>query len=355
MSREYCIYCMNPVEEGTSCPVCGLKKGVYVGDPHQLPPGTVLADRYLIGRVLGGGGFGITYLGYDTRLELKVAVKEYFPTDSAYRIASESLKVSSYAGNASDRYEEGKLKFIREAHAMARMEKQHAIVTVRDYFEENNTIYIVMEYVEGVTLRDLAAQMGGKIAVTELLDILEPLFGELGIMHEQKLIHRDISPDNLMLEKGKIRLIDFGCAREAATGTETLTISLKNGFAPIEQYQHKGQGPWTDVYALSATIYFCLTGVVPPQSIDRLYRDELIPPRELKVKLSAGQERALLYGMGIRPRRRFQSMQELHAALYEGFFEEPKPELSDGGSKGLEKIPKYLQRLGKSHSQSFRS
>lgn len=146
--------------------------------------------------------------------------------------------------------------------------------------------------------------------------MLEPLFGELDAMHEQRLIHRDISPDNLMLENGRIRLLDFGCAREAGSITETMTISLKSGFAPIEQYQHKGQGPWTDVYALSATIYYCLTGKVPEHSIDRICKDELIPPGRLGVELGADQEQALLYGMGIRPRRRFQSMKALHDALY---------------------------------------
>lgn len=316
LEKERCVYCMSPISENGICSVCGLNCGDYVPEEHHLPPGTVLAGRYLVGKALGGGGFGITYLGYDQRLDRKVAIKEYFPTDNAFRLSKLSLEVSCYTGNASHRFEERKIKFIREARTMARLEKLHAVVGVRDFFEQHNTAYIIMEYIEGTTLRELTAQKGGHIPVGELFPLLEPLFGELDEMHSQSLIHRDISPENLMLERGQIRLLDFGCAREAGTITETMTIALKSGFAPIEQYQHKGQGPWTDVYALSATIYYCLTGKVPEHSIDRICKDELILPRRLGVEIGVEQEQALLYGMGIRPRRRFQSVRDLHDALY---------------------------------------
>ena len=199
---------------------------------------------------------------------------------------------------------------------MAKMDKRPEIVSVRDFFEENETAYIVMEYVDGTNFKTWVNQRGGGIPPEELLPILEPLFGALSAMHAQGLIHRDISPDNLMLEQGAVRLLDFGCAREATSGTTTMTIALKHGYAPIEQYQYRGQGPWTDVYSLCATIYFCLTGKTPPQAIDRMCEDELIPPRQLGVNITEEQEQALLFGMGIRPRRRFQSVDELHAALY---------------------------------------
>ncbi len=316
--KEYCPYCMNPVQPGEACPACGLTAGAYTPSPHHLPPGTVLRERYLIGRVLGEGGFGITYLGCDLRLELKVAIKEYFPTDRANRVSAASCSVSSYAGAAGSGYEAGKERFLQEARRMARMDKQPVIVSVRDFFEENNTAYIVMEYVEGTTFKDLVAQKGGRIPAGELLHCIEPLFSALGAMHALGLIHRDISPENLMLEHGEVRLLDFGCAREDAGGEATMTIALKHGYAPVEQYQNKGQGPWSDVYALSATIYYCLTGRKPPQSMDRLVEDELVLPRKLGVELTERQERALLHGMEVRPRRRFQTVEELHAALYEG-------------------------------------
>lgn len=320
---------MAPVKEGEPCTACGLTSGTYTPSPHHLPPGTILVDRYLVGRVLGEGGFGITYIGCDLRLELKVAIKEYFPSDKVTRHAQASLEVSNYTGALAGNYEQGKEKYLQEARTMARMNKQAEIVSVRDFFEANNTAYIVMEYVEGTTFKELVAQKGGRIPAGEFLHMIEPLFSALSEMHEIGLIHRDISPDNLMLENGSVRLLDFGCARESSHGTETMTIALKHGYAPIEQYQHKGQGPWTDVYGLCATMYYCLTGKVPQQSLDRLCEDELILPRKLGVDLTENQERALLFGMGIRPRRRYQSMQELYAALYTGV---PAPKIEIGQS-----------------------
>lgn len=314
--KNYCPYCMTPVSENESCPVCGLTAGTYIPSPHHLPPGTVLMDRYLVGRVLGEGGFGITYIGCDLRLELKVAIKEYYPVDRATRNASASLEVTNFIGPSAKSYERGKHKFLSEAQVMARLDKQHVIVSVRDFFEINNTAYIVMEYIEGITFHELVEKKGGRIPPEELFPMIEPLFHALSIIHENGLIHRDISPDNLMLENGRIRLLDFGCAREAARGTETMTIALKHGYAPIEQYQQKGQGPWTDIYALSATIYYCLTGKVPPQALDRITEDELLLPGKLGVNLSSEQEKALLKGMKLQPSRRFSSAEEMWRAIY---------------------------------------
>ena len=300
MEKSFCPYCMSRVIPGESCPQCGLTAGNYVPSPHHLPPGTVLLGRYLVGRALGEGGFGITYIGYDLRLELKVAIKEYYPVDRATRNSAVSLSVTSFVGPSSQSFQRGKEKYLVEARTMAKMDKQQAIVSVRDFFEENNTAYIVMEYIDGTTFCDLVKQRG-RIPPGELFPLLEPLFGDLALMHEHGLIHRDISPDNLMLEHGVVRLLDFGCARESTRGTETLTIALKQGYAPVEQYQQKGQGPWTDIYALCATIYFCLTGKAPPQALDRITADGLVPPSKLGVPIPPGQEAALLKGLRLSP------------------------------------------------------
>lgn len=307
---------MSAVSADGTCPVCGLTAGTYQPAPHHIPPGTILMNRYLFGRVLGEGGFGITYLACDLRLDLKVAIKEFFPTDKATRHAASSLDVTTYTSAVPDGYERSKRKFLTEARTMAKMEKQVEVVGVRDFFELNNTAYIVMEYVDGTTFRDLVNQEGGKIPVETLLKIIEPLFSALSAMHEAGLVHRDISPDNLMLEKGKVRLLDFGCARESATGTNTLTIALKHGYAPIEQYTNHGQGPWTDIYSLGATIYFCLTGKSPARSTDRMLGDKLLLPSKLGIDLSRAQEKALLHAMAVKPHRRFQTMEEFRAALY---------------------------------------
>ena len=314
--HRFCPYCMSPVDKSEYCPICGLTQGAYQPPAHHLPPGTVLNERYLIGRALGDGGFGITYIGCDLRLEAKVAIKEYFPSGKVARDAAVTLEVSRYVSTSAEHYRHELDRFLREARTMARLAKDPAIVTVHDFFEANGTAYIVMEYIDGTTFKELVAQRGGRIPAGELLHIIEPIFFALQSMHEVGLIHRDVSPENIMLEAGRARLLDFGCARDA-TGGETLTISLKHGYAPIEQYQSRGQGPWTDVYALAATIYFCLTGTKPPQAMDRLIDDELVPPRALGAELSRAQERALLHAMATRPHERLQSVGEFYAALYE--------------------------------------
>ncbi len=326
----FCPYCMSHVAPGESCPTCGLTQGAYSPAPHHLPPGIILAKRYLVGRVLGEGGFGITYIGCDLRLEVKVAIKEYFPRDWASRYADSSLTVSTRTGKGDRSYDQGLKKFLYEARVMARMEKHPQVVTVRDFFEANNTAYIVMEYVEGTDFKELVKQHGGSIPTQELLRIIEPLFAGLSAVHEAGLIHRDISPDNLMLERGAVRLLDFGCARESSHGSgnlteETMSIMLKPGYSPLEQYQRSGQGPWTDVYALSAVIYYCLTGRVPPQALDRIMDDDLVPPRQLGVDMTAGQEKALLHGLCTLPRKRYQSVTELYAGLYQPVEPEDPP------------------------------
>lgn len=317
MALSYCPYCMSPIQPGQPCPSCGLTEGTYTPAAHHLPPGTVLGGRYLVGRVLGEGGFGITYIGCDLRLELRVAIKEYYPVDRVSRASARSLSVEKHSGSLGGSFESGRERFIQEARVMARMDRMPQIVGVRDFFQENNTAYIVMEYVDGTTFKELVDQRGGKLPAGELLPMVEPLFSALSAMHALDLIHRDISPDNLMLDKGGVRLLDFGCAREAAQGKNSMTVVLKHGYSPIEQYQHKGgQGPWTDVYSLAATLYYCLTGKTPPQSLDRICDEELIPPRQLGADLTPAQERAILRGMGLRRSQRYATVEEFHAALY---------------------------------------
>lgn len=371
-SRRFCPYCMNPVEEGQPCKICGLTEGSYTPQPHHLPPGTVLRDRYLIGRVLGEGGFGITYIGCDLQLEIRVAIKEYYPNSKVSRIAAYSLEVSRQAGTKPEEVERDLDRFLREARTMAKLVKQPNIVTVTNFFRDNGTAYIVMEYIDGTTFKELAQQRGGRIPAWELLQRIEPLFYALQTMHEAGLIHRDISPDNIMLEDGMVRLLDFGCTREL--NGKTMTVQVKLSYAPYEQYTGKNQGPWTDVYSLACTIYYCLTGKTPPQAYDRIYAqnaeerradfpgrespqaggpfdaafqaDEedwieagrLIPPRALGVDLTASQEAALLRAMNIYPEDRWQSMMEFHAALYEGVVAEPAAP-DDGRDKSEEPSP----------------
>ena len=298
---------------GKICPKCGLTAESYKPASRHLPCGTMLAERYYIGRVIGEGGFGITYMGFDVILERKVAIKEYFPSAWAIRYNEQSLNIVCNT-SSEESYNKGKDRFIQEARAMAKMNKQKEIADVEDFFEKNGTAYIVMEYVDGITLK-ARVQNQGAMLPNELFELMYPIMDTLQVMHDKGLIHRDISPDNLMIEKGSLRLIDFGCARENISGDESMTIMHKQGFSPAEQYQKKGQGPWTDVYALAATIYYCITGKVPPQAIDRLMGDTLIKPTDMGIEISPAQEEALLMGMAVRKQDRFQSVSAFRAAL----------------------------------------
>ena len=253
-----------------SCQNCGRVNDSYTPQSYHLPPSTVLQNRYMLGRVLGEGGFGITYIGRDLRLDMKIAVKEYYPKEQAMRNTSSSTALISYGGNTAHSFERGKKRFLSEARTLAKLIKHKTIVGVSDFFEENNTAYIVMEYIEGTTFHVWTEQWGGRIPAEELFRTVKPLFPALSAVHDLGLIHRDISPDNLMLEHGEVRLLDFGCAKGFSNESSTMTVALKHGFAPLEQYTSQGQGPWTDVYALCATLYYCLTGITPARAIERL-------------------------------------------------------------------------------------
>lgn len=281
---------------------------------HHLAAGTVLNNRYLIGDAIGEGGFGITYIGLDLNLNMKIAVKEFYPYGYANRNHRLTNDVSLIVSNETEDYfTDAKNRFLREAQGIAKFSKEHAIVDVRDYFTENNTAYIVMEYVEGVTLAAYLKD-NGVFQADELIGRMIPLMEALEKMHRAEVIHRDISPENIiMTEDGSFKLMDFGSARYfAGDNKRTMSVILKPGYAPFEQYSADGnQGPWTDVYALCATMYKCITGVTPPDAMTRCQEDTLKAPSELGVSLTKGQEQALMIGMSIYPRERLHSVDDL--------------------------------------------
>ena len=229
---------------------------------HCLRPGTRLIGHYVIYSVIGQGGFGITYMGMDELHQTKVAIKEYFPQGIVTRNVDYGDDVTiTYVGQEAN-YLNGKQHFIDEAHIMLQFDKNQGIVDVIDFFEVNNTAYIVMEYLDGITLKQYLKEKG-RISAEDIQMLMVPLMESLDEIHSQGLIHRDISPDNIMvLSNGDIKLMDFGAARAYTDfGERSLSVVLKPGYAPPEQYQTHGvQGPWTDIYALCATIYKCITG-----------------------------------------------------------------------------------------------
>lgn len=310
---------MQPKEGGGTCPHCGFDAETYEAAPHHLPPETVLNGKYLVGRVLGEGGFGITYLGWDLNLQLKVAIKEYYPNGFVTRGSRDGHSITVLTGQRSEFFRKGMEKFVDEARRLAKFWGLPGIVAVKDYFQENQTAYIVMEFAEGKTLKTVLEEKGGRMEAQAVFGMMRPVMDSLETVHNAGLIHRDISPDNLMTDgKGHVKLIDFGAARDfLSDGEKSLSVMLKPGYSPEEQYRSRGQqGPWTDVYGLCATMYRMITGEVPLESLDRMEEDTLRAPSEMGVSISAAQEAALMKGLAIYKKDRYQSIGELKAALY---------------------------------------
>lgn len=332
--QSYCPWCARPVTLGQSCskaalsdreepdfhrktsvqpcPYCGKLSGSYTPASYQLPAGSQLQSRYVAGRVLGSGGFTITYLGWDTVLERQVVIKEYFPFAFVQRDSSVSLHVirQSLPGQ-SEACDSGLSNFVNAARAWSRFNFDGS-AQVLNFFEENNTAYIIMDYLEG----RLLSETGKYTNLSALLNQMEPIVHSIETVHRAGLLYRDISPDNIMcLEDGSMRLIRTACPQEGASA-HAMTVMLKQGYAPIEQYSQLNQGPWTDVYALCAVIYDCLTGQPPPLAVLRDgSKDPLQPPSQLGAALSPDQEYVLLKGLAVHPQKRWQSVTELWDAL----------------------------------------
>ncbi len=269
--------CESCFEEITSqpCPYCGFDPAVSSADPTILAPGSVLLGKYIVGRVIGKGGFGITYLAYDTTLGKKAAIKEFYPYGIALRTLGNPTVSVSTSENASV-FKTGAEKFYEEAKLVSRFNGNPNIVAVHEFFYENDTVYFSMEYLSGHTLKDHIQKIGTMNA-GQALFIAQNVSNALMVAHSASVLHRDISPDNIMLcDSGEVKLIDFGAARQViAEHSQTFSVILKPGFAPLEQYQKKGkQGAWTDIYSLGATLYYALTGDIPDDPMSRQEEDE---------------------------------------------------------------------------------
>ena len=298
---------------------------------YCLRKGTRLIGRYTIEGVLGQGGFGITYLGMDELHKKKVAIKEFFPQGIVTRNIEYEDTVTVTLVGEKENYDKGKERFLKEAQTMAMFSKDKGIVKALDFFEINNTAYIVMEYLEGVTLKQYLRE-NKRIVAEDLVELLVPLIEALDEIHSQGLIHRDISPDNIMvLPDGRIKLMDFGAARDYTEfGEKSLSIVLKPGYAPPEQYQTHGiQGPWTDIYALCATMYKCITGENPPDAIDRLVDDHLKKISAFGILVLPQIEEAIIKGMSVAAKDRYQNVGDFCEDLYGGYEENSEPEAEE--------------------------
>jgi serine/threonine protein kinase len=314
---KLCMGCMEDDSGEPVCPKCGSAFNLPPKNSLQLKPRTMLRDQYLVGRALGHGGFGITYLAWDVGLEAKLAVKEYMPNGVAGR-ASGDTKVLAYSDQTKPEFDWGLDRFLDEARTLKKFSKYPGIVSVDTIFRDNGTAYLVMEYLDGWTFEDFVKRRGGKIAWETALRIMLPVLDALAAVHAEGILHRDISPDNIYLTRaGKVKLIDFGAARNAlGQKSRNLSIILKEGYAPEEQYRASGiQGPWTDVYATAATLYHAVTGKIPQPALDRQAEDKVQSPSALGVEVDRRGEAALMKALSVRAGDRFQSMEDFKTAL----------------------------------------
>ena len=337
---QRCLSCMQMIDGG-DCPHCGYP-GKVMNESHQLAVGTMLRKRYQIGRCLGQGGFGITYLGWDTLMRKTVAVKEFYPSGAVYRRTAVSAQVECATDAMIPHFEYSRERFLREASALVDFRDIPEVVDILDFIEENNTAYIVMEYVRGVDLAKYIRMKGGRLSVEETFRILKPVMEALAKVHKGGIVHRDISPDNIILDPmGGAKLLDFGAVRavedpdvEKGLNKSTEAI-LKQGFAPIEQYNTRGSlGPWTDEYAMCATIWYCLTGKVPEEASIRL-GEGIDPDWSTIPGLPEHQQRALEKGFRCRAKDRYKSIEELLGDL----FPEAVKEISISIPEPVKEIP----------------
>ncbi len=267
--------------------------------------------------MIGRGGFGITYLARDTELEENVVIKEYFPSGHASR-----LEEGEVFSEESALFEKGKMRFLDEARILADVFEVDGVVKILSFFEENGTAYMVMEFVKGVTLRTYLERGGEEISFRDALEKLLPVMTSLEAIHEKGLIHRDINPDNIMVqEDGSLKLLDFGSAREFFLEEErqkTMSVLVKNGYAPAEQYDsHGSHGPWVDVYSLCATLYEMITGCIPQDASSRMLKDSLYPPSSFGTEISPEDEELFMNrGLAVKKADRFQSVREMRNCFY---------------------------------------
>ena len=315
--KKRCFNCMKEYEEQYEvCPHCGYVDGSPPAEAYHLAPGEILNHKYIVGTAIDSGGFGIIYRAWDAQMEQVVAIKEYFPNGVVSRVPGQN-DVIVYSGKNREVFRKGVDRFLVEARNMAEF-SQPDIVALYDYFEENNTAYIVMEYLDGVSFKEYLKERGGRIPSGEVVDITLHVLAALEEIHSHHIIHRDISPDNVFLcSNHRVKVIDFGAAR-FSSGEESSNFStiVKPGYAPAEQYRTKSrQGPFTDLYALGACMYQAATGEKPQESLARAMHDDLRPPKELNPEVPEYLSDIIMKAMAMDEDERFQSSEEFMKAL----------------------------------------
>lgn len=316
MASELCMNCFSVKGQYEVCPYCGYVEGTPPVQPHCLTPGTILGNHFIVGTVIGFGGFGITYKCYDTTLGIIVAAKEFYPMGLVNRSPGET-KVGLLSGERREQYNVQLKRFFMEAQSVAQFGKAKDIVNIYDYFEENKTAYIIMEYIDGILLKDYLEKQGAMPAEVAL-GVIMPIIEGVKKIHSKGIIHRDISPDNIFItDENSIKIFDFGAAqlnssKEGMTGEKVIKV----GYSAPEQYRDKSrQGFYTDIYSVGAILYQMLTGRKPIESTERERRDKLKSPLELGVKVNSNVDRAVMEAIAVQPELRYQDIRQFEEAL----------------------------------------
>ncbi len=291
---------------------------VNINSDVGLNDGELLRDRYRVDGIIGMGGFGITYRAWDITFERQVAVKEYFPAGVATRAAGKTVSV--FSSGLTGTMQQGIKRFLQEARDLMRFNENPGIVSVLDFFEENETAYMVMEYLNGCTLKEYMEENQGGIDDAFMIQVIFSLMKVLEEVHAAGLVHRDISPDNIFIcSDWTIKLIDFGAARIVSRDMNSSSVVLKHGYAPVEQYVKNGKiGPWTDVYAFGATLYYMMTREKPAESVGRMMEDSLVPPKTLNPSVPDDLNRVIMKALAVRPEDRYRNMGEMRADYLAG-------------------------------------
>lgn len=334
---NFCYNCFRQRGQYEVCMHCGHVEGVPNEPSYMLQPGMCVNDRYIIGTILGIGGFGVTYKAWDTRLAIIVAIKEFFPQTLASRTPNDKQLVL-FTGDKKETFLAQQSRFMEEGRNLAKFASDPHVVNVLGTFSENDTSYIVMEYLDGVSLKEYLQQHGGRLSLEESSEIMDGVIKGLMSIHNQGILHRDISPDNIhVLPSGRIKILDFGAARLEEHDPWAENIVVKKGYAPPEQYRaNMEQSYYTDIYAIGATWYKLITGITPEESIDRWEEDILVNPSSvLETERSEEMEcidYVIMKSLELRPEERFDSTQTLLDSIEK---KERSAAVADGGKKGV--------------------
>lgn len=317
------IRCKNCFQEYNEdfglCPLCGYVDGEPPEKPFCLSPGTIIAGRYIIGQELNSGGFGIVYKAWDKKLDTVLAIKEYYPSGLVNRQPG-STDVMLVATKREREFVYGKTRFLEEARNLAKFSDHKNIVNVYDFFESNNTAYIVMEYLDGRNLRQVLEEQNVPLPIDYCITVATQVGAALKAIHKENILHRDISPDNIMIcSDGNVKLFDFGAARFSANVENRVTVVVKPGYAPPEQYDKVNrQDPRTDIYALGATLYHAMTGVMPEESTNRKIEDKLLAPAAIDKDIPENISNSIMRAMAIEQQYRFSTVDDFVSALTKG-------------------------------------